>query len=345
MLPSVGVAFTTASGNAGSAGFVTTPSGPESHVAVSCVLSWTFVRPSCSYAWRNHRVEGAQAERRRRPVATAGMGAMGSPCAGSSPRPTGKVDAEHRQAEHGRLEQRLLVQAADVRGRLQVVELRLHQCLADRHRARAARAAAGRSRGRAARCTRGSRCRRTGNGPGDQRRPLLRERLRPVERQRHTGQGVVVDEVVAGVAAALKTIKTRFTGEAGQVGREQARREVRRERAVGAEVPGEEDDVGGCRAASSTAERPSRRRCPAVTCPPARTSRSAWAPVPCSSLGFHRSGRVGEEVVAGHERRAGRDDAAHLRVGVEQPGDLAGRLDQAADGQPGHREFGRSATR
>ena len=39
---------------------------------------------------------------------------------------------------------------------------------------------------------------------GDEHRPLLGERLGPVERQRHAGEGVAVDEVVARVAAGAE---------------------------------------------------------------------------------------------------------------------------------------------
>ena len=71
------------------------------------------------------------------------------------------------------------------------------------------------------------------------------------------------------------------------------------------------------------------------------TSRSAAAPVPACSSVRTALGRVGEEVVAGHERRARGDDAARLRVGVDQAGDLGRRLDEAADGEPGDREGAR----
>ena len=64
--------------------------------------------------------------------------------------------------------------------------------------------------------------------------------------------------------------------------------------------------------------------------------------MPACELGAHRLGRVGEEVVPGHERRARRDDAAGLRVRVDQPRDLRRRLDETADGEPGHREVGRA---
>jgi hypothetical protein len=47
------------------------------------------------------------------------------------------VDAEHRQAEKCRLEQRLFVETADVRRRREVGELRLNQRLAEREGPRA----------------------------------------------------------------------------------------------------------------------------------------------------------------------------------------------------------------
>ena len=51
------------------------------------------------------------------------------------------VHAEHRQPEERGFEQRLLVDAADVRRRREIVELRLDQRFADRDGAGATRAA------------------------------------------------------------------------------------------------------------------------------------------------------------------------------------------------------------
>ena len=47
---SVGVTLTTSSGSAGSPGLVTTPSGPESHVARRGVLVGTFVSVDVSWS-------------------------------------------------------------------------------------------------------------------------------------------------------------------------------------------------------------------------------------------------------------------------------------------------------
>ena len=154
------------------------------------------------------------------------------------------VHRQHRQAEQRRLEQRLLVDAADVgRGR-QVVELGLDQRLADRNRAR----------------TGAQLPREVGvqplavfeevgvavlvAGAGDQRRLLLREGLRPVELERHAFDRVGVDEVVARVAAGAEHDRVGEAGRRrGEIGRDQAGREVGGQRAVGAEVAGQEDHV------------------------------------------------------------------------------------------------------
>ena len=86
----MGVTFWTASGSAGSAGFVTMPSGPESHVAVTSELSWTFV----SVAVFVVRLGTTARSKVRRPSVAAGPEATGTgviapPLPGAAPRPAG----------------------------------------------------------------------------------------------------------------------------------------------------------------------------------------------------------------------------------------------------------------
>ena len=134
-LGSFGVTLTTASGSAGSPGFVTTPSGPLNQLAVMSGPPWRFVSVCVRGVrlGRDAEVVGLEAERRGR---TGGDRRRSDRAAGAGDRAAagGHVHAEHRQAEQRRLEQRLLVDAADVRRCREVVELRLDQRLADRDR-------------------------------------------------------------------------------------------------------------------------------------------------------------------------------------------------------------------
>ena len=260
------------------------------------------------------------------------------------PRP-GHVDREHRQTEDRRLEERLLVDPADVGRGLQVALLRTHERFADAHRP-----------GSGAQLLREvpvdplAVLEEVGvavlvAGAGDERRLLPREGLRPVERLRHAGHDVAVDEVVARMAAgaedeAVREVRRRVV----ELRCEDARLEVRCKRAVRTEMPGEVDDVVALRSEELRPElvsgprgwilRGEVRRCDE------RLRRTAGSRL---ELRLDRIRGVGEKVVAGHERGARREDAIRVgEVGVDHPRCLGRCFDQATNREVRHREDARA---
>ena len=254
----------------------------------------------------------------------------------------GQVHAHHRQAVEGRLEHRLLVDAAERCGVRQVALLGGHERAAD---ADGARPEAERLRELAVEplaVLQEVRVAVLVARARDQRGPLLRECLDPVKGLGRVGHGVAVDDRVARMAAGAEDHGVREVHARGsELGSVHRRRVVRRKQVVGAEVPGQVHEV--VPAAEQARAQP-------VGCPRRQRRRSgdrrvdilirdqgvgAGPTEPGAEGALHTGRAVAEEVVAGDER-GGRLEHAVDQERVDHARDLGRRLDEAPDRQIGH---------
>ncbi len=239
-------------------------------------------------------------------------------------------------------QQRLLVDAADVRRDRHVVQLRLDQRFAD-----CECTVAGPQLAREVVVEALAVLHEVGvavlvAGASDQRRLLPREGLRPVERHRDAGDRVAVDDVVAGMASRAEHDRVGEVGGRGdEVGGEQAGSEVRGERAVGAEVSGEEDHVVAAAEEHCSELRRGPRRRILRRLAVGRDQRVRRGAGALLQLRLDCGRFVGEEVVSCHQRGGRRDDSVGNDIGVDHPGDVRRRFDQSADGEPRHGEIAR----
>ena len=188
-------------------------------------------------------------------------------------------------------------------------------------------------------------------GARDERRALARECLRPVERLRHVRDRVAVDDVVAGVAAGAEDDRVREVGRrGGELGRDDVRRVVGRQRVVGAEVAGEEDQV----VPAGAEQLPAQVGSPSTDCDRERHRVGRRNALVGDQRGVRpRRADAGAEFVCDRRRRRPAGSRSPSRattsesarrppscrgVGVEQAADLGGRLDETADGEVGDRE-------
>ena len=226
--------------------------------------------------------------------------------------------------------------ALDVRGGRQIGKLRLHQSRADRYRPIAHAELMGEFAVDPFAVLDQLVVAVLEARPRDQRAALPSYLLSPVKRLSHAGDAFRIGKVVAGMAARAEHERVgqvdRGRGQLAGIDRGPV---VGREERVRVEMAGQVHQV--------VVLWTQKLRPEVIGRPGAADQAVGGVARSGLELRLDEGGRVGQEVVTGHERGARLDGlhrAIRVEVGVDHPARLGGRLDQPADGEIRHREAG-----